>query len=349
MKIVVDCRMSKKSGIGSFIDGILPYFLKSDNEFLLLGCKDKIDSEKIKIIPCDIDIFSLKETFFFPKKITKIINSYDVYFSPYCNFPNGIKIPKFATIHDVVFLDIPELAGKIGTFIRKIFYKKAIIQSKEIFTVSNFSKERIIKNLNCKKNINVVYSAVPEFFFKNSENVIQKDNSIIFIGNIKKHKGLKTLIEAYIKFSKEIEKTENITPKLVIVGSKEKFRTTDETISEILEKTPKEKIEFTGYISDEELKLKLSSARILVQPSLYEGFGLPPLEALICKTNVILSDIPVFKEIYENFPVTYFKTEDSKDLKEKMIQVWTENKKVTEIPEIYSFKSTAEKILKVLV
>ena len=71
-----------------------------------------------------------------------------------------------------------------------------------------------------------------------------------------------------------------------------------------------------------ELKEKLSKAKFLIQPSLYEGFGLPPLQALYSNTNVILSDIEVFKEIYEGFPVTFFKSECVEDLTEKMIQMW---------------------------
>ncbi len=162
MKIAVDCRMTGKSGIGAFLDGILPYFVQSENSFLFLCLNDKSSenlvlkyskNENVEFLHCATDIFSVKETFFFPKNLSKKINECDVYFSPYCNIPNGIKIPIFTTIHDVVFLDIPNLAGTLGTFIRKIFYKKAIFQSKEIFTVSNFSKNRICETLNCKKNI----------------------------------------------------------------------------------------------------------------------------------------------------------------------------------------------------
>jgi len=59
----------------------------------------------------------------------------------------------------------------------------------------------------------------------------------------------------------------------------------------------------------------------LVQPSLYEGFGLPPLEAMVLGTPALISDILVFKEIYNDFPVTFFKTGDAIDLKNKMIEL----------------------------
>ena len=339
MKIVLDCRWCKKSGIGAFIDGILPYLLKTDNEFRLLGLSD---------LPCDVKPFSLKELISFPKEIAEEINKNDIYFSPYCNVPSGIKIPVYTTIHDIVFLDVKGLAGKLGTFIRKLFYLYAIFRSKAIFTVSEFSKSRIIKKLHCKKPVHVVHSSVPEFLLKENAVNLPKTDTIIFIGNIKKHKGIQILIPAFQKFCERLKAEGKSVPKLLIVGSKENFRTNDQNISALIENSSEQNIEFTGFISDEELKEKLSQAKILVQPSFYEGFGLPPLQALNCGTNAIVSDIDVFKEVYADYPVTYFKCGDVTDLAQKLFTVWTEDKALPDFEEKYSFKKTAEAILSVL-
>lgn len=356
MKIVLDCRWCRKSGIGAFIDGILPYFIQSGNELLLLGLEtlpeeieakvSDCDKSKLKFLACDVKPFSIKELLRFPKSVSKIINSYDCYFSPYCNVPGGIKIPVYTTIHDIVFLDVKGLAGRAGTFARKIFYKYACIRSKAVFTVSEFSKKRIIKKLHCRKPIHVVHSSVPEFLLKENAVVAEKNDSIIFIGNIKKHKGLQILIPAFEKFCNQLQAEGKAVPKLVIVGSKENFRTNDETITKLVENSASSNVEFTGFISDEELKVKLTKARILVQPSFYEGFGLPPMQALNCGTHAIVSDIEVFKEVYEKYPVTYFKTGDIEDLTAKLYEVWNENLPVPEFEEQYSFKKTAERILK---
>lgn len=337
MKIAVDCRMSGKSGIGTFLDEILPYLKKSGHELFLFGGKESV--------PCNVKTFSLKEMFFFPKELLKKINSCDVYFSPYCNIPGGIKIPVFSTIHDIVFLDVKGLCGKIGTIARKFFYKRAIKKSKEIFTVSNFSKERIEKVLKCKKKIAVVYNGLPSYMEKKCSNV-KKDNSIIFIGNIKKHKGLSVLLEAFEKFYQ----FENIAekPKLLIVGSQDNFRTKDNNISEKISnlnsKFPNS-IEFTGFVENEKLLQLLSKAKFLVQPSLYEGFGIPPLQALFCGTKAVISDIPVFKEIYDGFPVVFFESGNSNDLCEKMQKTFCDESPLEEIPEKYSYKKTASLIL----
>ena len=147
MKICIDCRFSGKSGIGSFIDGLLPHFASSCDELFLLGepsDSSLADKKNIHIIFCDIKAFSLKEFLFFPNSIKKLINSCDVFFTPYCNIPSGIKIPIFCTIHDIIFLDMPEIAGKIGTAIRKFFYKSAITKSKGIFTVSEHESKQVL-------------------------------------------------------------------------------------------------------------------------------------------------------------------------------------------------------------
>lgn len=337
MKIAIDCRMIGSGGIGSYLTALLPFFI-NNYECLLIGSKDKIESfvsEKTTLLYCDITTFSIKESLFFPTKYLKEINKCDIYYTPYCNIPSGIKIPIYSTIHDVVFLDIPGLAGKLGTFIRKCFYQHAINVSKSIFTVSKFSEERIKYHLNIKnKPIVVTYNAVPDWFYDDVNKSIQKENFILFVGNIKQHKGLHYLLEAL-----EIVLSSGLNTKLKIVGNAENFRTKDNSIWQEIEKLPNNTIEFTGRISDSQLKKLYSSANLLIQPSLYEGFGMPPMEALICGTNVVISNIPVFTEIYKDFPVTFFNVKDSKDLAEKIISTY--NKKSPEsLPDIYSFEKT---------
>lgn len=352
MKIAIDCRMSGKSGIGTFLDGILPYFSDGANTLLLLGISSLPESfpftTNCSCFPCNIKPFSIRELFFFPRNIAKRINECDVYFTPYCNIPNGITIPIFSTIHDIVFLDMPGLADKWGTMVRKFFYQYAINKSKAIFTVSEFSKSRIQVKLNCKKTIYVVYNGIPKYLEKKLVPKPLKTNTIIYIGNIKTHKGLGTLLQAFVLFSNSHYFSSSEKPKLIIVGSNENFRTKDVSISDTISKASKDDIVFTGHISDDELHVLLTEARILVQPSLYEGFGIPPLEALYSGTNVILSDIPVFREIYAGFPVTFFHAGDSADLCDKMVDLWNKTEEPLHIPNKYSYQQTANRITSAL-
>lgn len=343
MKIAIDCRMYKSSGIGTYLREILPFLIKEkNNEYLLIGdikvLKEYEKYSNIKIKECKIPIFSIKEVFYFP---IKEINKCDCFYTPNYNIPGRITIPIYSTIHDVLFLDMPELVSKLGYLIRKIFYNRAYYLSKKIFTVSNFSKERIKYHLGDKKEIVVTYNGVSEYILKNDNiNYIKKDY-ILFVGNIKKHKGLRELLIAYQEAKKE-----GLTSELIIVGEKNNFKTKDEEVIKLLNNMNDKEIKFTGYVDNTELKKIIAEAKILIQPSLYEGFGIPPLEALALNTVPIVSNIEVFKEIYKDLPVIFFDLKNTSDLKNKLLK----NKKVTENYENalkkYSYKKCAYKILK---
>ena len=193
MNIFIDCRMLNSGGIGTYLDSILPYLIK-ENKCTLLCAPSQFEriakySSKAQIVQTDIKTFSIKELLFFPKELRKTINTCDVYYSPYCNVPSGIKVPVFTTIHDIVFLDVEGLSSRLGTLARKFFYQHAINRSKAIFTVSNFSAERIKLKLRTKnKPVVVTYNSVPQWFIDSApqatSSIAEKDNSIIFVGNI---------------------------------------------------------------------------------------------------------------------------------------------------------------------
>ena len=348
LRIAIDCRMIGSGGIGTFVSELIPHFLK-DNECLLIGtheqCMPFLRLPNVEFCFCDIPCFSLKEMFFFPDNILKKINSYQCYFSPYCNVPGGINVPVFTTIHDIVFLDVPGLTGLAGRFVRKMIYQRAVNLSKTVFTVSQFSKTRILKKLHCKKNIEVVYNSIPSYISASpsvkSVKSVQKENSILFVGNIKKHKGLKTLLDAYGEALDQ-----GLKSKLIIVGNKDNFRTGDEETVKRLENFPEDRVQFTGKISNERLLQLYSSALVLVQPSLYEGFGIPPLEAMACGTPAIISDIPVFKEIYEDFPVTFFEAGNCQFLCQKLLEAEKSPKTINlgALKDKYSYSRSASLI-----
>jgi glycosyltransferase involved in cell wall biosynthesis len=337
MKIAIDCRMLGTGGIGTYIAELVPYFLEKYT-CLLIGEPEKIEAYRnnpnAELCPCTIPVFSVRELSAFPKSITKLINMYTIYYTPYCNIPSGIHIPVFSTIHDVVFLDVPGLASKTGTLVRKWFYKRAVKKSCVIFTVSKFSAERIQKTLRCRKPVVVTYSAVPSWLQDDDHLSVQKTKSVLFVGNIKKHKGLHILITAFRRAL-----SEGLAAQLIIVGNADNFRTGDSTILKEIQEMPAESVQFTGRISDGELKTLYKNAGLLVQPSQYEGFGLPPLEALTLGTNALISDIPVFREIYAEYPVHFFKHDDSGDLAEKLKQCMV-LPPLQNVPEIYSFRRT---------
>ena len=353
MNIIIDCRQLYASGVGVYLRGILPFFFQSAHYFFLLGDSEKLypyaSNENAKIIPCDIKPFSLRELFFFPAKLKKIINNADIYYSPFFNIPGGVKIPVFLTIHDIIFADIPALASRAGLKARMWFFKRAYGKSSVIFTVSRFSKSRIERHLGGEKQIIVTYSAIQTIFLEYRKKIknISKNKTIVFIGNIKKHKGLDCLLDAFTMARKE-----GLPHKLVIIGGADNFRTADDKISKAINSLGPEAVCFTGYLSDEKLLDYLAKASLLVQPSLYEGFCLPPLEAMVLGTRALISDIEVLREIYSDYPVSFFRAGDSVDLKNRMTDIINNNPSLPDLPDEllykYTFEKTSKKILEAL-
>jgi glycosyltransferase involved in cell wall biosynthesis len=347
------------SGIGVYLRECLPWFLKSDHCFLLFGNAGRIretaglprtaepragDSLKVRIVSCSVPPFSPSELFFFPSFLKKEINRCDLYYSPCFNLPGGIHVPVHTTIHDMVFPDMKECFSRAGIFLRMRFLKRAHRASVKIFTVSRFSQSRIRHYFGSAKPVIVTYSAIQPFLTARCRKNIAKQKTIIFIGNIKRHKGLWCLLDAFL-----MARDEGLDYKLVIVGSRENFRTRDDEIIKkigILKEENRESVEFTGFIGDEKLRELLSGAALLVQPSLYEGFGLPPLEAMISGTRALISDIPCFREIYEGFPVHFFRAGDRIDLKNRLMELLHKKKpeSVSLSPALaskYRFEKTA--------
>jgi len=354
MTIAVDCRIINASGIGVYLRGILPFFLQTQNDFLLIGRNEQLHSftsnANVKIVECNIKSFSIKETLFFPTRTARQINKADIYFTPFFAIPRGIKIPVCTTIHDIIFPDMPELTSKTGLAVRMWFFRRAYKKSRKIFTVSKFSKSRIEHHLGIEKPVVVTHSAIQPMFLEYRANTknLQKKETIVFIGNIKKHKGLDCLLDAFF-----LARKEGLPHRLIIIGSKDNFRTSDNTILEKIEKVGNDAVSFTGFVSDEKLMEYLSTSALLVQPSLYEGFCLPPLEAMVLGTHALISDIPVLKEVYAEYPVTFFRAGDCMDLKEKLLELlFNKNPSLPVLPEElltkYTFKKTSSIIMKEL-
>jgi glycosyltransferase involved in cell wall biosynthesis len=120
-----------------------------------------------------------------------------------------------------------------------------------------------------------------------------EDEFLLFVGTIEPRKNLLGLINAY----REIVRTTELSPQLVVAGKKGWLN--DELFVHLRGTGIAERVHFTGYLSDSDLCALYSSCRVFVYPSVYEGFGLPPLEAMACGAPVITSRIPSIMEVVE--------------------------------------------------
>lgn len=337
MKIVIDCRYLSFSGIGRFVQGILEN-LSSEHEYVFLGNKEKIEKMNIKgeIIEDNNSPFSKKGLFVDTKKI----NECDCFFTPDFIIPFGIKIPVYSTIHDVIFFDFKGInKSYIDYLIKKVLYIRCLKKSKAIFTVSNFTKSRIETIFKKTDKVKVVYNGIypglEKYLLKNPK-VVEKKNQIVFVGNFKKQKNIGVLLQAM----KIIADKSDI--RLKIIGGNENLRTFDDGVESLIGSN----VDMLGYVSDDEMYKIISESKFLVQPSLYEGFGLPPLEALYLKTKPIISSIEVFKEIYQDYDVAWFDPSNPEELAQNIL---SEDYQIEKISlGKYSYNNVTQTILNVI-
>jgi glycosyltransferase involved in cell wall biosynthesis len=229
-----------------------------------------------------------------------------------CNTAPLFLANQIVTIHDLSFRLYPEWNSKIFSLMYNTMIPIIAKNSKHILTVSNTSKQELINELSISKDkISVVYNAVSAVFLEKQllekeENSIQEDY-ILTVSSFHPRKNLKRLIEAFLKISDK-----NL--KLYIVGNFDKNFAFEELILKELDC----KIKILTNVNDLELKRIYKKAKLFVYPSLYEGFGIPIIEAMSCGLPVCVSNINVFKEVCGS-NATYFDPYNIEDIRDKII------------------------------
>ena len=230
-------------------------------------------------------------------------NNTGYYFSPGYNPPMFCNQRYSFTLHDLIHLDVKEETS----YLKKKYYDNLILpavkKADRVFTVSNFSKEKILKWSNVRDDkVVVVGNGVDENFFDFHVPIALDMPYFLYIGNQKPHKNLKFLIEAFSKS----------------VISKECYLAISGKLSENLKKLSIElgiykNIYEIGYIEENKLPCWYAGAQALIMPSTYEGFGLPVIEAMASSALVLCSNSSCLPEIAGDH-ACYFSPYNSEEL-----------------------------------
>jgi glycosyltransferase involved in cell wall biosynthesis len=309
MRLTIDARLVKSSGIGVYLQNIIKSPLLDQYELRLILKNNDLDyfrqlCLKAELVEFDAEMYSLKELLY---SSAKTINS-DIFWSPHYNVPiiNFARL-SVVTIHDVFHLAYYHTLSTAQKAYAKIMVNRAV-RSDIIFTVSEFSKAEIIKYTSCNpEKIKVIYNGIDfEKFNKRlpeelAWQVLKVYNLsspyILFVGNVKPHKNLKTALQGFEEFIKSSPNFREY--KFVIAGKREGFITGDKEIERLLSQPFYcGKIQFTGWVKDEHLGILYQNAALFIFPSVYEGFGFPPLEAMAAGCPVISSNSACMPEIY---------------------------------------------------
>lgn len=227
------------------------------------------------------------------------------------------------TIHDITSIKHPNWYSKKAALYYKFLLPHVAKNCKNLLTVSNYVKKDLITFFKIDpNNIFIVPNAVSEVFKENKTISTFDYKYILAVGSIDPRKNLVRLINAFSKL-------ENKTIKLILVGQKHK------SFSEIKFDSTKEKyknIVFTGYISDSELVNYYKNAELFIFPSLEEGFGIPPLEAMSCNCPVLVSNLSSMPEVCKDAAI-YFNPYDTEDLWQKMNFVLQDTELLADLKE----------------
>lgn len=214
---------------------------------------------------------------------------------------------KVATIHDLAVYDIPQSYSFKFRVIYRILLPLIIKSSQKLFTVSNFSQNRIQSRFGIVSE--VIPNSVSSFFSANSS--VNKEKIVLAVSSLDPKKNFASLIEAFIKANL-------IDHKLVIVGARNKLFDQISLTSD--NNSYKNNIVFTGYLEDCDLLSLYQRASLFVYPSFYEGFGIPPLEAMASGCPTIVSDIPSLREVCGDASI-YVDPYDVSDIAKKLQEV----------------------------
>lgn len=321
MKISVNIQPllhSDKSGIGFYEAELIKAMGRLDNEneyvldfFSLKNSDDKIKTaekyagKNIKLNPCKWfsatvyqllwAVIPIPYRLFFREK-SDVSHFYNYYVPP---FARGKKA---AVIYDAVIKDFPETVRFKTKLMLRLTLKSSIRRADRIITISQFSKQQIIKHFGVPaERIDIVPCGVNfDVFRPDYDNKLISDakskygingDYILYLGTLEPRKNIERIIEAY---SVMLSRTE-APPLLVLAGGKGWL------YESIFEKVKtlglEDRVVFTGYVPDGDVPLLMKGAMIFCFPSIYEGFGMPPLEAMACGTPVLTSNSTALPEV----------------------------------------------------
>jgi glycosyltransferase involved in cell wall biosynthesis len=291
--------MSRSSGIGVYLRHVvrgLASGYATDFRLTLLGGEPVPGVYDQK--PCNSGIYTLAELVEVPLRVPR---STDVLWSPNYNAPVVSTGRLVVTVHDLCHLALPQLfGGPLKQGYARAMFGNVKRRAAQVICVSNFTASELVRLTGIERErLTVIYSGLDAAWTVPTDSVRPIAGPyLLFVGNVKPHKNLGRLLDAFEVLSRRIPHA------LVIVGKRDGFITPDRAVMGKADRLGG-RVHFTGQVSDESLRDYYAHADLLVFPSLYEGFGFPPLEAMATGIPVAASNAASIPEICGD-AVAYF-------------------------------------------
>ena len=313
MRIGIDVRKLHDFGIGTYIRNLLRQLarLDHDTEYVLFSQPDDCAGlgslgENFRTVPETAGKYSVAEQLKIPMAIRR--EKVTLFHAPHYVLPPLVRCKSVVTIHDCIHLMFPQyLPNRLSLAYARTSISLAARRATRVLTVSESSKHDILRFVDVPPdNIDVIYNSYDERFGvePNEEDVARvreryqlHDRFVLYAGNVKPHKNLERLIEAF-----NLLRQRGLDDlKLVLIGDDISRYT---ALRRAVHRHQLHKyVRFLGYLPEETLAVMYRLAGVFVFPSLYEGFGLPPLEAMASGTPVVTSNVSSLPEVAGNAAV----------------------------------------------
>lgn len=314
VKIAIDIRRMTEFGVGTYIRNVVRTLgrLDSENRFFLIGPPAKV--REIGILPSNFVSIplvsperSLRGYREFRAKLKQI--DCDLLHVPNLfSVPRCLPCPYVMTVHDMLeHLSRTSAVGGLGRSLHFQLTRRVLRGAAKIFAVSNFTRNEIEKLFGIPSDrIEVVYNAIDERFLHGHATAADRDliakryqvtyPYLLYSGRITAHKNVVRMIEAFSALKTELEK-DGLFPdlKLIIIG--DDLSGNPDLRRTVVRSGVQNDVRFLGFVPIEVLRIFYDLAKIFVFPSLYEGFGLPPLEAMAHGTPVVTSNVSSLPEV----------------------------------------------------
>lgn len=236
------------------------------------------------------------------------------------------SVPSVVTIYDLSFDLYPGTLNRLNRLYLRLFTRLSVAKAIRVIAISQSTKRDTVEFLGVpEERVDVVYPGIESHFrpiddpatlrdFQEQIGIL--DPYVLYMGTIEPRKNLGLLVRAFAKLRRKL----NLPHKLVLAGPK---GWQYEPIFRVIEEEAKDQVLMPGYISSQEQALWYNCADLFIYPSLYEGFGFPPLEAMACGVPVIVSDAASLPEVVGDAGLLV-NSEDENGLVEAMERVLTD-------------------------
>ena len=307
MRIGIDARKLHDFGIGTYIRNLLRQLARLDRqtEFVLLCRRDDQAAlaslgENFRAVVETAGHYSVAEQLKIPLALRR--EGVTLFHAPHYVLPPLVSCRSVVTIHDCIHLMFPQyLPNRIALAYARASIVLASRRATRVLTVSESSKRDILRFVDMRpEKIDVIYNAYDECFAvePREEDVVRvreryqlHDEFVLYAGNVKPHKNLERLIQAF-----DLVRRRGLDHlKLVLIGDEiSRYAALRRAVHQ---HQLHQFVRFLGYLPEETLAVMYRLAGVFVFPSLYEGFGLPPLEAMASGTPVVTSNVSSLPEV----------------------------------------------------